>query len=770
MRIFYSIFIGLIFIFLVGCENNSSAPSDDIKFESVNFTRSAISGYEKEFLLDVIAEAEKYNVYLRLGLINLEEWQESSDLLTNDIELEWVLWGGVIDNMSANIIKEVTVKSLIPSEVPSGRYAVVATINDIDITDEDDHLQNENFIDLQNNTYVAETVLLIEKPAHPDIHFESVNLDQYSFDNASLSADDLNAQGIFNVNMTIVARNAHIEEAFQMSASMGITNDGSIDWYPLDVVSVNIDGDPEKNELFEFAVQTIEYENDNITVSLLKDVPFGLSVELHMTDQLRDALQGVEEEKQCQIKFTIDQNDTIIEEYEGEDNEYIVNVEYFPELIDLRMIDIEAFESPFEVSGTVAGQSRISSSDVNTKQYPYYYNGFAKRYTFGDKDVFRVTAHLNGYISSWKEYCRPLSSGSSVIFQDKYGSYIDFLNYYFSIIMWDKAEKVRLYNSAEGYYIIYNVRFLWGGSFNFQYDVIDTNGGDLNSCDPVQLKYGSSYLHSNGSYGIFRSTGSTFTILNANAPSSSVDHARFVSSPYIRTHVFGTSFTPLQMKLKTNISRSYDADDIDNEHYQDYKVDIMSHTILYGRKTYEAFNDEAEEHMPELPAASKKFSKKKTFYPGGIPIDVEAGVKASIKAVITAVDGEKASAKIGAGPEVALTAFATGSRSILMAEAGVGIDLKLIGIEYLTNAEMKLNYREWGDGNDPLPMETHGTYRLAGDLTLRTMDGRFYVYAKTDAGCGWFGTQSCNYDINLISWRGWKLAHKVYPSPITGKF
>ena len=132
------------------------------------------AGFENEMRFTAWAEAEKYNVYIRLTLIPL-----SGDLYDDGTE-EVPVASYTIDTLAAGESQTVSYDFILPADIADGTYRAEFSVNAEDFFSDDDSLQGESDEDQEDNYVTYDSVVTIVTPDLPAMRAGYSSLDSNS--------------------------------------------------------------------------------------------------------------------------------------------------------------------------------------------------------------------------------------------------------------------------------------------------------------------------------------------------------------------------------------------------------------------------------------------------------------------------------------------------------------------------------------------------------------------------------------------------------------
>ena len=140
-----------------------------------------------------------------------------------------------------------------------------------------------------------------------------------------------------------------------------------------------------------------------------------------------------------------------------------------------------------------------------------------------------------------------------------------------------------------------------------------------------------------------------------------------------------------------------------------------------------------------------------TIIVAGFPVHVRVGAEGSVG--IGATFGALASSHLSAsvGPEASLSAFAEAGLDVVVASAGVGVNLTVLNI----NLALK------GDLTVPCPDDGPVTLSLSAPWTVRTLDGHLYVWVKYPNPKPLDLLHQSTSTHTILDWRGIQIAGGV---------
>lgn len=171
---------GALTLLLLGACGGGSrrvAPAGNLAIQapSLSISGPVAAGGELTVTLDVHSETPKFNVALTFDVVPLGgPIAGPGDVDPSDPGYEDLAFavGGVLVDLLAGTTA-LTFPVEIPEDLPPGTYVLVFHVNRHDATPDDDHLQQEDPEDLADNTLVADVLLTVLAPTHPNLRVEA---------------------------------------------------------------------------------------------------------------------------------------------------------------------------------------------------------------------------------------------------------------------------------------------------------------------------------------------------------------------------------------------------------------------------------------------------------------------------------------------------------------------------------------------------------------------------------------------------------------------
>lgn len=769
---------------LAACSTSSgggSGGTGDVRFLYARLPEALESGHRANASLSVISAADKQNVYLRLDLYRLAEGETTSSLNIDQpvSQTHWHLWAKHIENLPANNPEEINAGFDLPPGVEAGRYAAVFSINAVDWFPGDDALQGEESADLANNVVVLESEITVAKPDRPDLQIVSFKPTSFLVKAPDSSAGPLDAS-FMAVATEIICKGMDLTGPFRVRFELGLPGEGgALAYHPLNVSLAGVaDEAHPPAESYEFPVVAHHLANpgnapasgDWVDASLVANKAAGRTFHLYLTDEALAALPPEGGGEIGQLRMRVDPEDAFEEWRDGEFDDNTVQTPVYvlgpPE-------EEQSREALYANSADEPAPQVLPAAALACPSAPIPGIGLDRQlvdegwaHNYGNDKVsayFRV----DGAISEGALTGGAIPSGALITLTDwqgmpagvTLGGELGATGKATQLKIILNSTTARLYNGsqivnyctdanpfrARNYYFnplvaldMPNTDYSSCSDLKFT----DLNGGQLLSGDKIKFSgnlYGTDYyVVANGSelgvsVGATSDAAAIFTIKRTDGAANR--DLRFTTDNSVLFDLFSKGFIPLRVKASANVN---DVSACDNVY--SYYVEAFEVAIQNGSGRWPLINGTTVLDARDY-SVSRSAQKSKTFYPGGIPIEVtlKGTGTLGIRNAVTAGPYKKLA--VTTGPYFDMVATATAEVDAVVADAGVGIDLTLLSID--------MPYR-----NTLTVSSTAKSYDFTGDWILHSLDGDLFVFADTAAGCGTLALHACHWKDYLLSWPG----------------